>query len=114
LNEKYKYANQKFFFNLSEPELLVAISVALSTGLITPWLPAEQAKSLQIPNLNLETINSNEKANRKASATGKKTQTAVLNASANPMNKAFTIPPEATADLKKSLEVCFFFYLFFF
>ena len=58
----------------TEPELLVAVCVALATGLLMPWLPVEQAKPMQIPNLEPET-ETKEKQTRK-SATKKSTTAA--------------------------------------
>ena len=75
--------------------------MALATGLMMPWLPVEQPKTLQIPNMSAEGAGSNDKA-RKPSANTKKTQTALTSA---PQSKAFAIPSEAVADLKKALEV---------
>jgi hypothetical protein len=83
---------------------MVSICVALAQGLMIPWVPVEQVKTYEIPNIGLELINSNDK-NRKSSATPKKTTTAV---STTVQTKAFTLPQEAMSDLKKALEVSLF------
>lgn len=84
--------------HINEPELVVAISVALSMGLMHNWLPSEQAKQLQIPNLGGESGAPNEKQTRKGNPT---------TTGGNPQGKnQFSIPFEGQADIKKALEVC--------
>ena len=62
-----------------------------------PWLPDEAVKPLVIPNLEVEP-ESKEKPRK--SATKKSTNTAPAVATKN-----FSIPPEASVDIKKALEV---------
>ena len=78
----------------TEPDLLVAICVSQSKGLMMPWLPEEQIKSLQVP-VVFDPNSSNDKLKKdlKPNPTGA------------PPVKTFSIPPEASADLKKALEV---------
>lgn len=80
---------------LSEPELLVAVCVALANGLMQHWLPQEQVKSLQVPNLPNESV-LNEKQARKGN----------LNIGGNPQTKVtFSLSAEAQIEIKKALEV---------
>lgn len=80
----------------NEPELLVAISVALANGLMQNWLPTEHVKSLQIPNLSSDTPT--EKHARKAGAGNP--------GGGNPQVKVqFTLTNEAQNDIKKAIEV---------
>jgi hypothetical protein len=79
----------------SEPELLVAVCVALANGLMQNWLPQEQVKSLQVPNLPNESV-LNEKQARKGN----------LNTGGNPQTKVtFSLSAEAQVEIKKALEV---------
>lgn len=81
----------------NEPELLVAISVALANGLMQSWLPPEQAKSLQIPVLVGESASANEKSTRK-------TNQAIVGANQQ-VKIQFSLSAEAQADIRKALEV---------
>ncbi|CAF0832143.1 unnamed protein product [Brachionus calyciflorus] len=72
----------------TEAELLVTISVALSTGLMQTWLPQDQIKSLQIPILP------------DLSQVDKRKQIGA------PPSKPITIPPEGISEFKKALEIC--------
>lgn len=84
----------------NEPELLVAVTVALANGLMQNWLPREQVKSLQVPVLGFEssTAAANEKHNRKANM--------IATGAANPQVKIqFTLTTEAQNDIKKAIEV---------
>ena len=77
--------------------------MALATGLMLPWLPEDQIKQLQIPNLDLKSLNN------EPGTTGKpaKAKVAMANATvlASSLNKGFSIPSEGNSDMKKALEV---------
>lgn len=83
----------------NEPELLVAISVALSNGLMQNWLPPDQVRSLQVPNLDGDSSGGNDKHGRRANAN--------LGAGGgNPQTKIqYTLTSEAQNDMKKAIEV---------
>ena len=84
----------------TEPELLVAICVAQARGLMMPWLPEEQVKSLQMP-VVAETsaqVDTKQPPQKKEV----KPNPAVVTV------KTFSVPPEASGDLKKALEVSIF------
>jgi hypothetical protein len=71
------------------------VSIALTLGLMQNWLPHEQIKSLQIPNL-ADTSNQDKDAKKiKEKATEK----------SNAPNKLFTVSNEGNNDFKKALEV---------
>lgn len=82
----------------NEPELLVAISVALANGLMQNWLPAEQVRSLQIPNLGNEASAFGDKHARKANPNPGGGGGATT-------KNQFTLNSEAQADIKKAIEV---------
>lgn len=79
----------------SEPELLVAISVAQANGLMQNWLPSEQVRSLQVPSLGAESPSGTEKHTKKPN----------LAAANQPAKVQFSLTAEAQADIKKALEV---------
>ena len=81
----------------TEPDLLVAICVALAKGLMKPWLPEEQKKTLQMPAI----------ADPNAAQGDKTKKDAKPNPVVGTTTKTFSIPPEASNDLKKALEVSF-------
>lgn len=90
-----------------EPDLLVAVCVALSNGLISPWLPVEQQKALEVPILNPLGAEGADKAQANDNKASK--QAAKLaNASQAAMSqvKQFTMTSEASSDFKKALEIC--------
>ncbi len=82
----------------TEPDLLVAICVAQAKGLMMPWLPEEQVKPFLVPVVADPNNSSNDKLKKDAKP----------NAVVPPPIKTFSIPPEASSDLKKALEVKFF------
>ncbi len=84
----------------SEPDLLVAVCVALANGLIAPWLPHEHMRALQIPSLTSEVG-----ANQTGKADEKKRTTTISQPAAATVAKPFVMTSEASSDFKKALEV---------
>lgn len=81
-----------------EPELLVAVCVALGNGLMQNWLPPEQVKSLQIPNLPGESSDKEKHA--------RKGNVPAANPTSNqPAKIQFSLSAEAQSDIRKALEV---------
>ena len=69
---------------------------------MAPWLPPDQLKALQIPNLPNE--NSNITAEKNDTKQSRKQTTAVSQQLSQ--SKTFSMSGEASSDLKKALEVC--------
>lgn len=82
--------------------MCVAICVAYANGLMAPWLPVEQVVLLKIPGLEPNKEETPGEKGRKSA--GAKKSTAAPPGVLAP--KPFSIPPEATGDLKKALEIC--------
>jgi hypothetical protein len=81
----------------------VAVCVALANGLISQWLPIEQTRELQIP--NLDTFKDlNDTSNKDSKQSRKQTNAAAPQALNNQV-KPFSISSEASSDFKKALEV---------
>ena len=80
-----------------EPQLLVNVAVALSTGLTSPWLPVEQPKQYYIPQV-LETNKQDSKVQKQAAITA-------AGQPAQAVNKLQPPPSEALSDIRRALEV---------
>lgn len=76
---------------------MVNVSVALATGLISPWMPPEQPKQYAIPVIQNDSVKqeNNNKLKPAIAATGQQ----------NASQKAIILSAEATSDIKKALEV---------
>jgi len=87
---------ENFYSKKSQPELLVAVSVALSIGLMQNWLPPEQTKLLQLPSIGDDSHQDKQKQDKKDKPADKSRDGVV---------KLFNASNDANNDFKKALEV---------